>query len=469
MKRGLQGTIISVLLFIAASPFAAWAVNMSPEQIQALTEEATIWGYPFVENTKAMYFYAVLKESPKYVGWNRLHHERRLYTPDDRFVVSPNNDTPYSSATLDLRAEPFVLSVPDMGDRYYTFQLMDAATNNFAYIGTRATGNKSGKFALAGPDWKGTLPEGVKLIRCPCYFVGLLGRTQLKGPDDLKNVMAVQDQYSLTPLSKLTGEKPRPVEPLELPAYSEKSTTTLELFRTLNWVLRYYTLDSEESKLLACFGAIGIAPGKAFDPTALDEPKRKVMEAGLAAGLAKIRTRADKIGRTVNGWDLAPTGVPYFGHDYMFRAAYAMKAIYVNSPEEAYYPAANLDANGDPLDGSKHRYAIRFQKGQTPPARYFWSLTIYRKSDGLMVENPIRRYSVGDRTTGLKLGDDGSLAIYLQHDSPGADKESNWLPAPKEPFYVLMRIYGPSERVLKGGWTPPPLEPVNSGNARSRF
>jgi hypothetical protein len=458
--RTTRNTIIVCLLFIAASHFAARAADMSPAQIRALTEEATIWGYPIVENYKATYFYAVLKESPKYGGWNTLHHDRRVYTPDDRFVVSPNNDTPYSGATLDLRAEPFVLSVPDVGDRYYTFQLVDMVTDNFAYIGTRATGNKAGRFALAGPDWKGTLPEGVKLIRCPSYFVGVLGRTQLKGPDDLKNVMAVQDQCALMPLSKLTGEKPRPVEPVDFPAYSEKSVTTLELFRTLNWGLQYLSPDPEDLKLLARFAAIGIAPGKAFDPAALDEAKRKAMEAGLAAGLAKIRARADRIGRTVNGWDLAPTGVPYFGHDYMFRAAYAMKAIYVNSPEEAYYPAANLDANGDPLDGSKHCYAIRFQKGQLPPARYFWSLTMYRKSDGLLVENPIRRYSIGDRTTGLKLGGDGSLVMYLQHNSPGADQESNWLPAPSEPFYVLMRIYGPSASVLNGKWTPPPVERV---------
>jgi len=456
--KTLRTTITASLLFIAVSPLAVRAAAMSPEQIRALTEEATIWGYPIVQNYKATYYSSVLKQSPVYFGWNTLHHDRRLYTPDDRIVVSPNNDTPYSSATLDLRAEPLVLFVPDMGDRYYTFQLIDMATNNFAYIGTRATGNKAGKFALAGPDWKGALPEGVKLIRCPSFFVGAVGRTQLKGPDDLKNVMAVQDQYSLVPLSKLTGEKPRAVEPLDFPAYSEKSVTTLELFRMLNWGLQYLTPDPEESKLLGRFAAIGVAPGKAFDPAALDEPTRKAMEAGFTTGLAKIRARADRIGRTVNGWDMAPTGVPYFGHDHMLRAAYAMKAIYVNSPEEAYYPAANVDANGDSLDGSKHRYVIRFQKGNLPPARYFWSLTMYRGSDGLLVENPIKRYSIGDRTTGLKRGDDGSLTVYVQHDSPGADTESNWLPAPNEPFYVLMRIYGPSESVLSGKWTPPPVK-----------
>ena len=458
--KAIQNTIIVCLLFIAVSPFAAQAADMSLEQIRALTDEATIWGYPIVQNYKLAYFYCVLKDSPMYTGWNTLHHVRHLYTPDDRLVVSPNNDTPYSGASLDLRAEPLVLSVPDMGDRYYTFQLVDSATNNFAYIGTRATGNKAGKFALAGPDWNGTLPEGVRLIHCPSYFVGVLGRTQLKGPDDLKNVMTLQDQYSLMPLSKLTGEKPRPIETLDFPAYSEKSITTLEFVRNLNWMLQYLTLDLEESNVLASFGAIGVAPGKPFDPAALDEPRRQAMEAGLSAGLAKIRARADKIGRTVNGWDLAPTGVPYFGHDYMLRAAYAMKAIYVNSPEEAYYPLANMDVNGDPLDGSKHRYAIRFQKGQLPPSRYFWSLTMYRKSDGLMVENPIKRYSIGDRTTGLKLGNDGSLILYFQYDSPGVDKENNWLPAPNEPFYVVMRIYGPSESVLSGKWMPPPVERV---------
>ncbi len=458
--RAIRNTILVCLLFIAASPFAACAVDVSLEQIRVLTEEATVWGYPIVQNYKGTYFSSVLKQSPVYFGWNTLHHERRLYTPENRIVVSPNNDTPYSTATLDLRAEPLVLSVPNMGDRYYTFQLVDMATNNFAYIGTRTTGNKAGKFALAGPDWKGTLPEGVKLIRCPSAFVGAVGRTQLNGPDDLKNVIAVQDQYTLMPLSQLTGEKPLLVEPVDFPVYSEKSITTLELFSNLNWMLQYLTLDPDETKILGRYAAIGIAPGKAFDPVTLDETTRKAMEAGLAAGLAKIRARADRIGRTVNGWDLAPTGVPYFGHDYMLRAAYAMKAIYVNNPEEAYYPAANVDANGDPLDGSKHRYAIRFEKGNLPPARYFWSLTMYRKSDGFLVENPIRRYSIGDRTTGLKHGADGSPTVYLEHESPGANKESNWLPAPNEPFYVLMRIYGPNESVLTGKWTPPPVERV---------
>jgi hypothetical protein len=458
--KTLRTTIVVCLLLVAASPLAARAADISPELIRALTEEATIWGYPIVQNYKGTYYSSVLKQSPVYFGWNTLHHDRRLSTPENRIVVSPNNDTPYSTATLDLRAEPLVLSVPDMGDRYYTFQLVDMATNNFAYIGTRATGNNAGKFALSGPDWGGTLPEGVELIRCPSFFVGVVGRTQLKGPDDLKNVIAVQDQYSLVPLSKLTGEKPRPVKPVDFPAYNEKSVTTLELFRMLSWELQYLTLCAEETRLLGRFAAIGIAPGKAFDPAALDETTRKAMEAGLAAGLAKIRARADRIGRAVNGWDLAPTGVPYFGHDYLLRAAYAMKAIYVNNPEEAYYPAANVDSNGDPLDGSKHRYAIRFQKGQLPPARYFWSLTMYRKSDGLLVENPIKRYSIGDRTAGLKHGEDGSLTVYLQPDSPGAGKESNWLPAPDEPFYLLMRIYGPSESVLSGKWTPPPVERV---------
>lgn len=158
--KGLRTTIVVCLLFIAVSPFAARAANVSPEQIRALAEEATIWGYPIVQNYKGTYFACVLKQSPVYFGFNTLHHERRLYTPENRIIVSPNNDTPYSTATLDLRAEPLVLSVPDMGDRYYTFQLVDMATNNFAYIGTRATGNKAGKFALAGPDWKGTLLRG---------------------------------------------------------------------------------------------------------------------------------------------------------------------------------------------------------------------------------------------------------------------------------------------------------------------
>jgi len=455
MKEAVRSTIIAALVFMAIAPLAFGATTLSPEQIRTLTEEATIWGFPVVENYKLLSFAFGANE------FNTFYHTTKLKSAKDREVVTPNNDTLYSAATLDLAAEPMVLHVPDMGDRYYTFQLVDMLTNNFGYVGTRATGNKDGWYAITGPGWKGKLPPKIrKAISCRSRFVLVLGRTAVSGEADLPNVVKVENQYELMPLSKLGGT-PAPAPPAtDLLPYKPEKAQTLDFFGYLNWLIQYHNFRSGDQALLRKFAHIGIIPGKAFDPAVLDEPTRKAMEEGLAAGLNKIKERSRALGRNVNGWDLAPIGVPYFGDDYLFRAAYAYKAIYVNSPEEAYYPIANYDGNGQPLDGAKYRYILRLTKENLPPAKYFWSITMYDAKDRMLVENPINRYSIGDRTSGLKYDGDGSLTIHLQHGSPGPDKKNNWLPAPNEPFYVVLRIYGPSEKVLNGQWMPPPLERV---------
>jgi len=455
MKRVVESTMMAVLIFVMAASFAARAANMAPDQVRALTEEATVWSFPVVEHYKLLSIPFAANE------FNTFYHTTKLKSAKDREVVSPNNDTLYSAANLDLAAEPMILHAPDMGERYYTFQLVDMVTDNFGYIGTRATGNKEGWYAITGPGWKGKLPPRIrKSISCRSRFALVLGRTAVNGEADLPNVVKVENQYELMPLSKLTGT-PAPARPvIDVLPYKPEKLQTLDFFTYLNWLIQYHDFRPSEKALLKKFAVIGIVSGKTFDPTSLDEPTRKAMSEGLAAGLNKIKERSNALGRKVNGWDLAPTDVPYFGNDFLFRAAYAYKAIYVNSPEEAYYPIANYDGDGQPLDGAKHSYILRLSKENLPPAKYFWSVTMYDAKDRMLVENPINRYSIGNRTSGLKYGADGSLTIYLQHDSPGPDKQTNWLPAPNEPFYVVLRIYGPSEKVLKGKWMPPAVERV---------
>ena len=286
----------------------------------------------------------------------------------------------------------------------------------------------------------------------------VLGRTAVNGEVDLPNTVKIQNEYELIPLSKFTGTPEPARQATDVLPYRHEKAQTLGFFEYLNWLIQYHDFRPVEQALLRRFAAIGIVPGKTFDLAALNESTRQAMEEGLAAGLKKIQERSNALGRKVNGWDLAPTDVPYFGDDYLFRAAYAYKAIYVNSPEEAYYPIANYDDDGKPLDGAKYSYVLRLTKENLTPAKYFWSVTMYNAKDRMLVGNPINRYSIGDRTPELKYDTDGSLLIYLQYDSPGQEKQSNWLPAPNEPFYVVLRIYGPSESVLKGKWTPPGIK-----------
>ena len=234
---------------------------------------------------------------------------------------------------------------------------------------------------------------------------------------------------------------------------------TLSFFGYLNFLIQYQNLQPAEQALVKKFSTIGVGPGRPFDPAALEGPMRTAMEEGLQAGLAKIRQPLPS--HPINGWFMLPTNVKFFGDNYLFRAVIQDKGPYPNDTAEAYYPRAMLDNNGQPLDGAKHRYLLRLSKEDMTLAKYFWSITMFDAQEGLLVENPINRYSIGDRTPGLKYGADGSLTIYLRHDSPGAGRESNWLPAPKGPFYVVLRLYGPREMVLEGKWTPPPVMPAD--------
>ena len=454
----IVAALIGALTF---PPAGAQAQEVSPAEARAIAEEAYVFGFAVVEHNKAVWAYGVEPKSPKYAGFNVLRSETRLYGPEDTAVVSSNNDTLYTAALMDLRAEPVVLQVPDVPDRYYSFMLVDMVTDNFDYVGTRATGTKAGTYVVTGPGWKGHLPLGTVRISSPSWLVLGIGRTEIRGSDDLPSVKAVQAGYRMMPMSKFTSQPPPVASPkIDFPTFLDAKAATSEQFiQYLNFMMQWQAFPAVEFPLLEKLSHIGIAPGRAFKATDLSAEVFKAVEEGLAAGRAKVNREADNLGKRVNGWNLSPLNGGEFEQDYLTRSAAAWKYIYINSAAEAMYPTANVDGKGQPLDG-KNRYVLTFPKGALPPVNYFWSVTMYDAKTQVPVHNPIERYSIGDRTPGFKSAADGSLTIHIQHESPGKTLEPNWLPAPSGPFYVILRTYGPKPELLDGSYKIPPVQLV---------
>jgi hypothetical protein len=386
----------TIALF-ASIPFTAHAQSsVSPTEARTIAEEAYVFGFATVEHYKAVWVYGVEPKSPRYAGFNTIRNETQLYGPDDTAVVSANNDTLYSSALMDLRAEPVVLVVPKVPNRYYSFMLVDMVTDNFGYVGTRATGIKAGVYAVTGPGWKGHLPKDVMRISSPTWLVLGVGRTEIRGDSDLPAVKAVQAGYKLMPLSKFTGQPSPPAAPkIDFPPFLDSKAATAEQFiQHLNFMMQWQAFPAVEFPVLEKFARIGIAPGRHFKAADLPTDIFKAVEDGVAAGRVKVSGEADTLGKRVNGWNLSPLNGGEFGQDYLIRSAAAWKYIYINSAVEALYPTANVDGNGQPLDG-KNRYVLKFEKAALPPVNYFWSVTMYDAKTQVPVHNPIERYSIG--------------------------------------------------------------------------
>lgn len=456
-RREVLGLGASALALALAPATARAAAALTPAEAKAIATAAWAWSYAPIEGYQTLYAQAVNADAPGYVGgFNRFRHYSRLATPADKDIVTPNNDTPYSWAWLDLRAEPIVLSLPAAPKRYYVNQWFDLYTHNFAYTGVRTTGREAGNYLFAGPRWKGKVPKGIKAVfRAETEIVGTLTRTGIEGgAEDIPALQAVQAQYRLTPLSKFIGGKAPPVSPpVAWPPFDRARAEGLGFIPYINALLPLMPAAPSEVDLRARFARIGIAPGRAFDPAALDPAIRKAMEEGVAEAAAELKARAltEK-----SSADLFGTR-EFLGADYVYkRNAGAMLGIYGNSKDEALYGSQQTDKAGKVLDGSRN-WLLRFEPGQLPPVNEFWSITMYGLPERLLVANPIDRYSIGDRTPGLKLGPDGSLEIYLQSESPGKDRESNWLPTPKGPFFFVGRFYAPKASALRGDWTLPPL------------
>jgi len=456
------------VVVLAALPFtpAHAQTGVSPADARAIAKEAYIYGFPMVDSYRIQYDYFVNRENPEFKApWNQLRNIPRVFTPDDKAVQTPNSDTPYSFAGLDLRAEPIVLTVPAIEkQRYFSIQLIDLYTFNFAYIGSRTTGNGGGSFLVAGPGWKGETPKGVKkVIRSETALVFAGYRTQLFNPGDLDNVKKVQAGYKVQTLSAFLGQPaPKAAPPIDFvkPLTPEAEKTSPQLFAILNFLLQFCPTDPSEKALMARFAKIGVGAGKPFDASTLSPDVQKAITDGMAdawAAFAELKTQLDA-GKVTAG-DLFGTRA-YLKNNYLYRMAAAVLGIFGNSKQEAMYPLYAVDADGQKLDGA-NRYTLRFASGQLPPVNAFWSLTMYELPSSLLVANPLNRYLLNSpMLPQFKRDADGGITLSIQNETPGADKEANWLPAPKGPFLMFMRLYWPKPEALEGKWKQPPAQRV---------
>jgi hypothetical protein len=453
------------------------AINGVPvpsiEQTKAIAEEGFIYGIPIVMNYAVMYEYAVDRTSGQFKApFNEIKNEPRVYTYKDTAIVTPNSDTPYSFLWMDLRAEPVVLSVPAVEkSRYYSVQIEDGNTFNFGYIGSRATGNEAGKYMVVGPDWKGDTPPGIKKVFRSTTQFALAGyRTQLINPADMPNVLKVQAGYKVQLVSAYLKQPAPPAAPaINFPKIDKEMVKT-NFFGYLDFALQFAPPGPEEQAIRTKLATIGVGAGKKFDFKDLSAAHKAEVALGMKDGEAKIKQYLDTGLKRINGWTVASAfgDRAFFHGDWLLRAAGAVAGIYGNDAVEAVYPVTKILANGEELDGSKHNYTLTFAKGQLPPVNSFWSVTMYDGKTQLLVENPLNRYLINSpMLPNMKKNADGSLTLYIQKDSPGKAKESNWLPAPNDKIYLVMRLYWPKEMppsILPAGsgtWQPPAIVRAN--------
>jgi hypothetical protein len=459
---------ISLLATCVGLSTAAMSQTVSPKEAQAIAKEAVIYGFPLVDTYRIQYSYFVDRSSPEFKEpWNAIVNNARVYTPDDKAIQTPNSDTPYSYVGADLRAEPLVLTVPEVEKgRYYSLQFIDMYTFNFAYVGSRATGNGAGSYLLAGPNWKGEKPKGIKsVIRSETEFAFVLYRTQLFNPSDIDNVKKIQADYKVEPLSKFLGKPAPPDAPAVdfiKPLTPEQERISLEFFNILNFILKFCPTVPSEKAIMGRFAKIGIGPGRTFDGNALSPDMRKAIADGMADAWSTFRTYKETTldtGKKSSGDGFGTRA--HLNGDYIGRLSGAVLGIYGNSKQEAIYPVYFIDSEKKPADGA-NRYTLRFAQGQLPPVNAFWSVTMYQLPSSLLYANSLNRYLINSpMLPGLKRNADGSVTLYVQNDSPGAGKDSNWLPAPKGPFFAVLRLYWPKHEALDGKWKAPPLVRVN--------
>jgi hypothetical protein len=427
--------------------------------------EAYVYFYPLVTMDVSRRQFTNI-EAGKMVGhgpMNTFTHVSAYPPADLRVVVRPNFDTLYSLAWLDLTQEPMIVSAPDTEDRYYMLPMLDMWTDVFATPGKRTSGTEPVNFAVVPPGWQGQLPSGVDKIEAPTPYVWIIGRTQTNGPKDYDAVHKVQDGYTLTPLSQ-RDKTPQPVKAVIDPSVDMK-TPPLDQVNKMR-AITYFKYAAELMKLhpphitdwsiVAQLKHIGIEPGRSFDYEALDPSVQKALNRAAADGLKGMYAKIPTIARVANGWSMNTDTMGVYGIYYLKRAIVSMLGLGANQPADAIYPMNLADADGNPLLGER-KYVLHFDGEEIPPVNAFWSVTMYDEA-GFQVANPLNRFAIGDRDQ-LKYNADGSLDLYLQNESPGSDKESNWLPSPAKGLLgVTMRLYAPKAEALDGRWNSPAIK-----------
>jgi hypothetical protein len=436
------------------------AEKRAEQPLSDLADEAYRYGYPLVLLDET-FRVATNVTAPQNHRAPVNQFARLTNMPDEEFreVVLPNVDTLYTSAFLDLSMEPVVLHIPDMMGRYYLMAMLDAYTNVFAAPGKRTMGPGELKLAIAGPNFDGPLPAGLRIVKAPTDRVWLIGRTQIKGEDDWLKAVELVRAYTLTPLSAWgTDYIPPPnvnVDPkLDMGTAPSKRVGRLgdrAYFERLAALLALYPPPSADAALLARFEQLGLAPGR-FEPSLA---AAKAIQGAGARAAKQMRARAEQIGELSHGWRVV-RGTGSYGTRYDDRAAIALLDLGAILSADAIHPATAVDGEGVPLNGRRDAYVIHFEKGQEPPANAFWSMTMYDK-DGYLVDNPVHRFALGDRDKLLR-NPDGSLDLLIQHEPPAGRLIANWLPAPAAPFQLLMRVYWPRQEMISGSWQPPPVQ-----------
>ncbi|MEN8245014.1 MAG: DUF1254 domain-containing protein [Thermodesulfobacteriota bacterium] len=451
--------LVVVILVIVSVVFAQKSIKMLKDGAQAY-----LYGYSLVlmDTTRQVTTGTGEGQTPV----NHFTHVRVFPDHQFRLVVRPNCDTLYSSAWIDLTTEPLVLSVPDMGDRYYVMPFMDAWTNVFAYVGTRTTGSGPGHYMVAGPDWNGGIPDGVEKIQSPTNLTWLIGRIQANGMHDFSNVHRLQDQITLTPLGEWENGEPNPGFAIAGDQSNAKSKSPMtmvaamdaaEFFSKLAGLMGEQPPAAADAPMLKKLAEFGIVPGQPFDFDQLGFVRRLVLTKAVEVTRKKMTEFARSDNSSENKWTVRRKGIGTYGTSYDVRALVSLIGLGALEPVEAVYPNTNMDITGQLLDG-RHRYKIHFDSGTTPPVDAFWSLTMYDEH-GFLIDNPIGRYAIGDRDP-FEFNTDGSMDILIQHEQPDS-KASNWLPAPADNFFVTMRLYLPKAEFLNGNWKLPPIERLN--------
>jgi len=460
-------TIGFVAEFILAQPPNP-PPRVAPQHAQQLVQDAYVFGYPLVtmEYTRRQ-LTNIAKADDRHAPMGQFANMRAYPTPDFKAVTAPNADTLYSSAFLDLSQEPYVFEIPDMGKRYFLMPMLDGWTNVFADPGSRTTGDKGQTFLITGPGWSGAVPQGMKQLSSPTNLAWIIGRTYSTGtPQDYKAVHALQDKYRLTPLSAYAAGKkytppPGTVDPsIDMKTPPREQVNALsgrDYFTLLATLMKTNPPVNADEPMLAKLAQLGIVPGKDFDASKLDPQLVAAIDRAPKDGVAAIEQGISKVGQNVNGWQVTKTGV--YGTDYLFRAVIAYAGLGANLAKDAIYPTAKTDAQGQPLDTSKHNYVITFaNKEALPPVKGFWSLTLY-DDNFFFFKNPLDRQTLSARDK-LVANQDGSIDLYIQNQPPPKDKQANWLPAPKGPIVLMLRLYWPSETppsILDGSWKPPEI------------
>ncbi|EAQ75069.1 MULTISPECIES: DUF1254 domain-containing protein [unclassified Synechococcus] len=435
--------------------------QIDEQQAYEIGIEAYTYLYPLVvmDATRRQ---AVNVEAGKAFGrgpMNTFTHVPAFPPADFRDVVRPNFDTLYSIAWLDLTKEPMVVAVPDTQDRYYMLPMLDMWSDVFACPGKRTTGTGAGRFAVVPPGWQGRLPEGVQRIDAPTPYVWIIGRTQTNGEKDYGAVHQVQTGYTTTPLSQL-GKTPQPVRATIDPTVDMKTPPMTQVdgmdagkyFGYAAELLKVNPPHITDQPIVARMRQFGIDPGKSFDLGKADLAVKRALERAAPAALKAMRAKIPTLARVVNGWQMNTDTMGVYGNYYLKRAIVALVGLGANLPEDAVYPLNIGDADGNPLNGA-NQYVLHFAQNEIPPAQAFWSITLYDEH-GFPTANDLQRNAIGDRDA-LTFNADGSVDLYIQHVSPGAERESNWLPAPAGDFNLTMRVYAPKSEVTDGRWAPP--------------